>query len=538
MSEARVERPLRRDGTVADKPLTAYDLMETNALRTYTRYMRRASGRVALARYQFHDPVTGDVLINGITSDGEWQKLLQRVREDWGNAKGAAKDGSKKADRDVKNLELAYNSILGRPLTDADPDTAWALRQVGRFNFSRILNQVGFAQIAEYGKPIASLGWKATMQHFPTLRRIVRQDGESILKSGIADDVENIFGIGTDRLRDFGDTRFDVMDDLHTDPRFGWRGNVERTLTKANRVTAELSGLTQSTIMQERWVGNAIVQTFADMAGGAKGLPVERLRDLGLSEDMTKRIFAMFNEAGNVEKVPGVTPRAKVARLHLDRWTDKEAAIAFRLAGRRLAHNLVQRNDIGALLPFMKHPLARTVMQFRTFMVGAYAKDTLKNLHFRDAIAAKTLAFTTGLAGLSYVLQTKLASIGRSDSEEYLRDRLSVDNIAKASFARSGTSSILPMLIDTARYATGQDPWFSHTRTSGQVSNLFFGNPGTGLIDDATHATRALAGLFEDRRWSQDEARAIARVMMFGNLLPVTLGMNALISDLPEHAGD
>lgn len=202
------------------------------------------------------------------------------------------------------------------------------------------------------------------------------------------------------------------------------------------------------------------------------------------------------------------------------------------------ARNLVQRNDIGALIPFMKYPLAKLVMQFRTFMVGAYAKDTLKNLHYRDAIAAKTLAFTTGLAGVSYVLQTRLAAVGRSDQHEFLEKRLSVDAIAKAAFARSGTSSVLPMLIDTARYSTGQDPWFAHTRTSGQVSNLFFGNPGTGLIDDATLATRALAGLFEDRRWSQEEARAIARVMMFGNSLPIVMGMNALISDLPEDAGD
>jgi hypothetical protein len=159
----------------------------------------------------------------------------------------------------------------------------------------------------------------------------------------------------------------------------------------------------------------------------------------------------------------------------------------------------------------------------------------LKNLHYRDAIAAKTLAFTMGLAGLSYVLQTKLTAIGRGDAEDYLDKRLTPEAVMRAAFARSGTSSVLPMLIDTARYATGQDPWFSFTRTSGQVSNAFFGNPTTGGIDDATHAMRALAGLFEDRRWSQEEARALARVMMFGNMVPLAIGMNWLVSDMPKH---
>jgi hypothetical protein len=184
----------------------------------------------------------------------------------------------------------------------------------------------------------------------------------------------------------------------------------------------------------------------------------------------------------------------------------------------------------------MRYPLARALMQFRTFMVGAYVKDTLKALHFRDVTAAKTLAFTMGLASLSYVLQTKVQAIGRSDKDQFLEKRLAPGTIAAAAFARSGTSSVLPMLIDTARYATRREPWFSATRTSGQPSDIFLGNPTTGGVDDLMQASAAFAGLFEDRDWSQDEARSIARVLMFGNFAPVTATINSLISDMPEHA--
>jgi hypothetical protein len=300
--------------------------METNAFHNYDRYMRRNTGRVALSKYVVRDPRSGDVVINGITSDAEWDTLLQRVREQWADHKGSIKDAEKGAEKDIRNLNIAYNSIMGRPIADNSGDVNWLLRQVGNYNFTRLLGQVGFAQIAEYGKPIAALGFKATLQHAPAFRRMVTADGETILRDNLANEVESIFGTGIDRLRDMHDSRYELYGDFFDKPSMGVKGKIEKFMKKANRVTAEGSGLLQSTITQERWVGNSIVQTFSDMAAGSKGLTKERLADLGLSDDMTQRIMGQFNK--HVERVPGIGK--KVAKINFAQWDDREAATMFR----------------------------------------------------------------------------------------------------------------------------------------------------------------------------------------------------------------
>jgi hypothetical protein len=81
----------------------------------------------------------------------------------------------------------------------------------------------------------------------------------------------------------------------------------------------------------------------------------------------------------------------------------------------------------------------------------------------------------------------------------------------------------------------GTTPLFSYTRTSGQVSDLIFGNPTASLLGDGTAALRSLSGLLEDRQWSQQEARAVARIMPWGNAVPIVAALNAMIIGLPEH---
>lgn len=125
--------------------------------------------------------------------------------------------------------------------------------------------------------------------------------------------------------------------------------------------------------------------------------------------------------------------------------------------------------------------------------------------------------------------------MGRGD-DDYLAERLTPEKIATAAFARSGPSSIIPMLIDTSRYGIGKDAMFSHTRTTGQTSDMIFGNPTTGGIDDLFLALRSMSGLLDDREWSQEEARSVSRILPFGNALPIVTILNYLTKDQPLFA--
>ncbi|RVB05686.1 phage tail tip lysozyme [Mesorhizobium sp. M7A.F.Ca.CA.004.02.1.1] len=529
--------PMLKTGVMDEKGVSIMDLLSQDAVGNFNRYIRPTMGRVSLSRYRFKDPVTGDLLINGITSDGEWRKLVDTAVQKNADLIQAGKITAAEGEADIKRLNFAYSSIMGRPVNDVE-NTAfghWG-RLIRKFNFARIMNQVGFAQVSEVGMPIAHLGVKASFSQMPAFRRILSQDGETILKSGLADDIEVWSGFGGERLTASAEYRFDDLTGIHDAPTGSWRDKAEHALNVAGRFTSETSGLTTANVALNRWAAASIVQRFADMAHGGKAFSAKRFADLGLDPAMTKRVLAAFKEPANFEYTTGLLTSKKVSRAHFAKWQDKEAAEAFRQAAYRLGTTVIQKNDIGNMAMWMSHPAAKLLMQFRSFMVGAYEKNTLKSMHMRDPIAAKALAATMGFAGLSYVVQSKIASIGRSDRDKYLEERLGWDKIGEAAFARAGASSILPMLIDTGAYFTGQNALFSHTRTTGQTSNMIFGNPTTGGLDDIAQAFKGLSGLAQDRSWSQEEARALARVIPFGNSLPVTTGMSAMIGDLPVFA--
>lgn len=531
----RLDNVLRGDGTVDEDGLGILDLINTDASSNFLSYARHMSGTIALSRYRFKDPQTGELLVNGFKSDGEFNHYKELVRRRGAELISSGKMTKEQIDKDIANLDMAYSSIRGRPVSGAEnTDFGWWSRAIRKMNFSRIMNQVGFAQVSEIGSTVGTLGFKAAMSQVPAMRRMMGQSGETILKSGLGDDLETWLGVGTERLLHRNNYQLDEIGVAETNAG-RWRDRIDRNLNRMNNVTAEASGMRQANIMLERWTAASVVQKFANMAAaGGKGMSKARLADLGLDEVMTGRIMKMFDEPGNFEFANGLITNKKVTRAHFDNWADKEAREAFLGAVDRSVKQIIQKNDIGNLIPWMSHPAAKMLMQFRTFMVGAYARQTLKSLHFRDGPALGAAIGTMAMAGAAYVAQTKVQSIGREDG--WAENRLTWNKIGTASFARAGASSIVPMLVDTGMYASGQDAIFSHTRTTGQVSNMLFGSPTTGGIDDVIQAGRSLAGLFEGRDWSQEEARAIPRILPFGNMVPIVAALNTMIHDMPEYA--
>ncbi|MGN6142076.1 MAG: hypothetical protein ACTHOP_00650, partial [Mesorhizobium sp.] len=534
----RLVNPAKKDGTVDEFGLGITDLLDLDARSIFQRYTRATQGRIALARYRYTDPQTGELLINGITSDGEFTRLVDLARKKNADLISEGKMTPAQADGVIKRMEFTYAAIMGRPLNGDFENTGfgWTLRALRKFNFVRILNQAGFANVAETAMPVASLGVKAAFSNFPALQRVVTQDGEAILKSGLAHDLEAALGLGTSRIREAGGYHFDELMGIHEGGALSWQGWTDRQLDRAGRVTSTISGLGPIEVMQQRLTAATIVQKFADMAHGAGGISAKRLADLGLDEGMTSRIMAMFKEPGNFTYDTGALTGRKVVRANFDSWSDKEAREAFLAATWRFTNQLIQRNDIGNLAMWMSKPLAKTMLQFRLFSIGAWGKQTLKAANFRDGMAVRQIAATSALASLVYIVQQKILAIGRSDRKQFEEDRLSWQAIAEATFARSSAASILPMLLDTGVMFTGAQPMFGSTRTSGQPSDVLWGNPTMGLIDDLRKASVAAFGIGRDGPWSQQEVRAVTRVLPFANAVPLVVGLNALIGPaLPEH---
>lgn len=527
-----------KTGVDEGKSLKIEDLIVNDAFYLFNRYARQTAGLAALARVRIKAPGSDELLIDGITKDGDFDKVLQLVRE---RAAQDLKEGNKKShdsmDRDIANLQFAYDWIRGRPTGKHSEGVDDFLRLARKFNYARILNQVGFAQVPEFGRLISHLGVKAAFSQTPALRRVLNESGEWVRKSKLHEDIENVLPFG---IADLGINKQYRFDELAGNPaslnRGRLRDKAEGVLDTMGEITTHISGLQAMETTMRTWVATGIVQKWMNFAHTGKGLSAARLADLGLDEAMTNRVLGQMRKEGNFETTKGWLSNNKVVRAHFDKWNDLEAREAFLAAAYRDARSIIQSNDIGNMHRVMGNAFAKTLMQFRTFMLGSYVKGTLKAAHFRDGQAAASILMGSMLAGLTYVVQTKLKALGRDDQRQYEEKLLSWQNIGAAAFSRIGESSVIPMLMDTVAPALGRDPLFSHTRTSGQTSDVIFGNPTVNLLNDGVAAMSGLTSpLTKGRKMSQQEANALKAMLPFQNFLPVSMLFNGLIKDLPKY---
>ncbi|QDB99517.1 hypothetical protein [Mesorhizobium sp. 8] len=527
------DAPITKDGVRGDD-LFIEDLLHNDAIELAMGYARKMAGQVSLARFRIKDPVTGELLLNGVTRDSEFDSFLRTV---W---KKGLDEGVSEADLklDEKNLRFAYDFIKGTPNWAEDSFGAEAMRLLREFNFMRLMNQAGFAQAMEASRIVSSLGVKAAFSQMPALRRVVNMEGEAIRKSGLAEDLEALIGTSYDNLLGTIGRR---MDDMAGQANSLDRGTSMQKLTalaqRGNRLTSVASGMAHVNDILQTWALKAIVQKFANMAANGVEYQGKRLADLGLDPGMAKRIAAQFNQPGNFEYAKGVLSGRKVVRAHFDRWSDPEAREAFIRATRRMATQIIQENDIGNFHRYISSPLGKVMIQFRTFVLAAYEKQTLRSLHMRDGRELAVVLSSMVTAALVYAVQENLKAIGRSDRDEYLERRLSWGNLALAGFARTGHSSLLPMAWDTGPSTIlWGEPTFDF-RTTGQPMQGVTGNPTVGFANDVIGAMSSVARpAIEGRSMSQEEARAVQRLAPFQNFLPLSALFNSLISGLPERS--
>lgn len=170
-------------------------------------------------------------------------------------------------------------------------------------------------------------------------------------------------------------------------------------------------------------------------------------------------------------------------------------------------------------------------------ILGAWTKNFLHNVHMRDMETFSSFMWQMVLAVPPFTAQVYARSLGRDDQEEYLERHLSTESLAKAAFQRSGFASLFPMAIDTASPFLGLDPIFEYRNTA-QPTDILFGNPTAGLLNDAVAGLGGVLGAArEGREPTQGEVRDLYRLLPFQNFIPMQSLMNVMIQDLPERSG-
>lgn len=494
------------------------DLLENNAERLFQHYTRQLSGYIALSEKfkSFIGPGEG-------FSRGTFDAVIRHM-ERWGGDNGLTKEEIK---IDLDNLEFLWKAVTGAPL-EADPLSAFSTvtRRVRDFNFIRVMNQVGFAQIAEFGNVLMMGGVRNVIRHLPELGSMLKRAKNGQLEDGLARELEALFVGGTEWVRNVSVTRWDEMAyRLPSSTKLGQA--TDATLDVGRRFTAVASGMVPVNTIMQRMTMKAIAQKFVNMANGVEAINAKRMASLGLDPKMLQRVL---------KEIKNATVRdGKVLRLNVEKWSDKEALNAFTYAGFRLARRIVQENDVGGMARWMHSATAKIFLQFRSFMLGAWTKQFLHNISMNDLQGYSAWAMSTVFGLSAYIAQTHLNAVGRDDRDQYLKRRLDTQHLATAAFQRAGASSVLP-LVGESVWRLGSDKPLFMGRSTQLPSDLIFGNPTADLTKQTFNALKGVvrAPLFSDYDYSQQDLRALWTILPLQNLVGISHVGNLLSQELPD----
>jgi hypothetical protein len=395
------------------------------------------------------------------------------------------------------------------------------------YNYPRLMNLMGLNQLHEgLANVLGNVGLKAALQQMPQLKRIRAMDGALVRKHGLAEELETIFGLGSEEFRNERSLRWDEFGGDHRINRSQALNNVHNVMDVAGRVTSQVSGFRHLNEITQMWAAQAAAQKFANLAGNPTKANLRRMASLGLSKEDLDGVLAQIKKHSTMEE--GTLFGDTLKRLNMDKWDDLDAHSAFKQALFRWSRRIIQENDFGSMAPWMSHPLMQMILQFRQFITNAYAKQFMHNVHMRDmqtfSIAMHSLVWGAAI----YYVQEQLKAIGRDDRTAQLQKRLDPWKVAQAAFEKSGWSTYVPAMIDTGMMFAGHQPTFGF-RASGQASDLWFGNPGTGMLSDLQNFSKAIVvPAREGRSASKQEIGALARPWWFQNSIPAIVLLNYL----------
>lgn len=548
--------------------LSYYQLLDNNSNRVFTSYANRAAGHIALAELKLRAPIVprmktvevrnpdgtssfqqvqdgfsgGHVIFDGIRTAGDEQKLFQLVR-DWGadHLSLTGENISKRTEADLRMIKFAFDRLKGIP--DERQTNAYGhfLRDLRNYNFIRLMWQGGVAQVLEAGSLVGTLGVKAAFSQMPGFQRMIDAAGNSRLRNTLLDELESI-GIGGLRLHGMAFHHAEqVGDDLAFNPTSGsLRDRASNALSYGTQITNEYSAMGWVTQQLERWAGGAIVQRMADIGAKlAKGKALsrsdkKRLAQLDIDEADMEAIARQLRTHATMED--RILFKGKVARLNFDKWDDLTAKAKFEHAVFRYTRKLVQMGDLGNTALFMSSPNAQTFFQFRNFTFTAWQNHTLYNIHMADVPALMAMVVGFGWAAAVRGAQVKVVASLRPDGKEYEERHLSPEALAKAAFQRTGPASLLPAMIDTAAFLTGQQASFD-ARHTGQPTDIVGGSPSASLAYSLKEGIGgAVDSLARQRPISQAEVRAIMSALPMATFIPFMSATSHMIKDLPKRA--
>lgn len=520
------------------------DFFQKNAHAQMSRYIRDMSGVYAFADLKVYNPKTGDLVIDGVRDDADWMKFKK-----WFRDSSLARDpglGDKVKDLEAE-LEHVYQEI--RHAGGTNPRMSKIARRMMTYSFVHFMQNMGINQAQEFTNIVSGMGIRAAIQGIPAYRRMLDAAGKSVPTDPVMRDLQSLLGRGDNVF--MGARRHYLTEEvLGNESASSKAGKAyDKYSGKISAVVTKISGMEYVDNYLQNWAMRSAAQYFANLASEygskiAKGSfkmtdldnlmikDSKRLRALGLDDT---RLIGILNQ---FRKHSGVTDaKTKLSELNMDKW-DANVRNDFRLALDRWSSRAIQHNDIGSMSRYLTHPVSKFIMQFRSFIFGAFGKQSMYGINHFDMRTVSTWLLQTMAGAGTWYLFNKTLSMGEKNPDQFMEKKLGKDgtwewyrNLGTAGLNRSGWTSIFPMLYDTSSAFTGAPNL--QGRLSGQATAAW-GSPLVSLFDQTAQASRAAIDSFSTgREQSRQEVKNNARVMT-GNWLPLMAFLGHLTQDRPE----
>ncbi|MBB6428853.1 hypothetical protein [Algisphaera agarilytica] len=526
-----------------DGEIAFHDLFETDAEKLAQYYIRssvRESEFYSLRR-RFADPKKDTRTTKALDDEGNvagetselvvpsWEELMGRIAADMQNLDPKTFKAEKAR---LDRLDDAGKILSGQ--IDESSGGHQAARLLMKSNFNRIAAAFGIAQIAEIPVAVASQGLGVMVRSIPEFRRILTNRAQTLVNNddGVLSELIGM-GIGAEGWTRPSRLMQDVAGDLEWDRQMlSTADKAEKLLDKGGRIVSIVGGLQPIT----NWTRVACANTLAhrigmNALGEGRTIRLERLRDMGWDEAAADAIYEQFRKHAEFNG-------KKLVRMNLDEW-DEDVASTFAYGVTQKTHAIIQQNHLGGQPKwFASSPVMKMLLQFRSFQLQAWTNQTLRGLKYWDMETFANFSLLAFGGGLSYAALVAVRASSQEDPAEYLAEHLTPQRMAMGAFARSGFSSIIPTVADTAGDMFLNFQFFSNTRTSGLRQNAIMGIPTVDLLaEKLPGAIGAVASpIRPDYNLSSEDVRNFRSLIPLQNLIGIDHTFRSIEGQLPKRS--
>ena len=423
--------------------------------------------------------------------------------------------------KDLKeHFQLAMDMTMGRPLYDSGTKLAQYAKVARAIASITIGGTFGIAALAEVFMPAAHTSIASFVKQFPGLGQMW-----SIIRSGNAlpqtlqDELQLLSPTGANRLM----SQVSALHEAALDEA-GSQGSLQDKLNLGQQATYIASLMIPITDLFRGMSNASLAQLVWDQSLVA-GVPYSdtRLSQYGLDRDMWLQIGQQMKLWGEVDA------KGRLQAANFDKWDNTAAVAAYTKMQLFHTNRAVHEVMAGQVPRKTMGPIGLVLTQFLRFPMTAVDSQLMTGLQEKDQRAA--FAFLSNLMGgaLSY---TAYIYHRYGDDPEKLEEYLTVEEIAKGAFKRSGFSTVMPFIIDTGRDLYGLSPMFSHGSAVGLSTDIWGGTPTASIFKSMGGTAKAtFASLLNtDYEFSEEDWRNVR------NLIPLqnSMWLHRTLSKVPK----